>query len=282
MGANHLGEISRLCNLARPDYGLITNIGRAHLKGFGSFPNVIRAKSELYVFLRKTGGIIFQNVNNPLLKGISNKGDHIIAYGTSGDGNFEIELLKTDPFLLFEYVGKEVQFTVQTHLFGTYNLENLQAAITAGLYFKVDPLEIKTAIEAYRPENHRSQVVNTPGNQLFLDAYNANPSSMRLAIHDFLKIPGEHRIIILGDMFELGKQSSREHAAIVSLVGNIPDLKVILIGKQFLKVSENTSFLHFMDVSEAVSYFRKNPVSSCQILLKGSRMMQLEKLVPYL
>jgi len=236
----------------------------------------------LYVWLRKSGGVIFQNTLNPILKGISKKEDHIIEYGSSGNGKFEFQSIRSDPFLRFDYADQRSKLTVQTHLFGSYNLENLEAAVTVGRYFELAPMEIKKALESYEPENNRSQVIKTSRNQVFVDSYNANPSSMKLAIHDFMKIPGKNKMVILGDMFELGEQTTNEHESVSKLLHAFPEVKVVLIGAEFYKVSEKESVLRFKKTSAAVAYFQKNLLSSYQILLKGSRKMELEKLLPFL
>lgn len=282
MGANHPGEISDLCQLAEPSHGIITNIGHAHIEGFGSFENVIKAKSELYNWLRKNNGIIFQNSEDEILKGIVHPGDEIIPYSVSADKESTFSITKADPYLEVNWKHNNVELPLKTQLFGTYNIENLAAAISIGLYFQVDVDKIKAGIELFSPGDNRSQVFKTYENTLILDAYNANPTSMRAAIADFQKISAPRKVIILGDMFELGQDTLDQHKSIISILESINNFKAYLLGEMFTRASEGTHLTSFQNIDEAIQFFMSHPVHSSTILLKGSRMMSLEKLIPFL
>jgi len=282
MGANHPGEISDLCQLAEPSHGIITNIGHAHIEGFGSFENVIKAKSELYNWLRKNNGVIFQNSEDEILNGIVYPGDKIIPYSISADKESTFSIAKADPYLEVKWKHNDADIHLKTHLFGTYNIENLAAAISIGLYFQVDVDEIKAGIELFSPGDNRSQVFKTYENTLILDAYNANPTSMRVAITDFQRISAPRKVIILGDMFELGQDTLDQHKAIINILENINHFKAYLVGEMFSRASEGTHLTSLQNIDEAIQYFMSHPVHSSTILLKGSRMMSLEKLIPFL
>ncbi len=282
MGANHPGEISDLCQLAEPSHGIITNIGHAHIEGFGSFENVIKAKSELYNWLRKNNGVIFQNSEDEILNGIVYPGDKIIPYSISADKESMFSIAKADPYLEVKWKHNDAEILLKTQLFGTYNIENLAAAISIGLYFQVDVDEIKAGIELFSPGDNRSQVFKTYENTLILDAYNANPTSMRVAITDFQRISAPRKVIILGDMFELGQDTLDQHKAIINILENINHFKAYLVGEMFSRASEGTHLTSLQNIDEAIQYFMSHPVHSSTILLKGSRMMSLEKLIPFL
>ena len=282
MGANHSGEISELCQLAEPTHGIITNIGHAHIEGFGSFENVVKAKAELYTWLRENNGVVFQNANDEILKGLNHPEDELVSYYATAGNASGFSVIGADPYLevIWKYNNSEI--LLKTELFGTYNLENLVAAITIGLYFKVGDKEIKLGTESFSPGDNRSQVFKTYENTLILDAYNANPTSMKAAIADFLKISASRKIIILGDMFELGKDSLEQHKKIVAFLESTNHLKAYVVGKMFSKASAGTHLTSFAELDEAIRYFMSHPIHSSTILLKGSRMMNLEKLIPYL
>ncbi|MCC8145625.1 MAG: UDP-N-acetylmuramoyl-tripeptide--D-alanyl-D-alanine ligase, partial [Bacteroidales bacterium] len=216
MGANHIGEIYQLCRIAEPDYGIITNIGKAHLEGFGSMEGVIKAKTELYNYLRNKGGAVFVNQENSFLKDFY-KGLFIIPYGTASNAPISGKIIKEDSSSTFSLEwkkGKE-NYTIKTQLIGNYNLENVLAAICIGSYFDVPEEMINKAISAYAPNNNRSQIIKTHKNVLLLDAYNANPSSMEVAIEDFVNSTLCPKIIVLGEMKELGSSSKEEHGTIL-------------------------------------------------------------------
>src|SRR5690606_34921787 len=214
MGANHVGEIALLCGIADPTYGLITNIGRAHIGLFGGIEQIAKAKGELYDHLAARNGVVFVNSRNELLMGMAKKFKSTVTYPADGD-YYKARLIAADPYV--RLIADNDQ-EVATQLIGAYNFENIAAALCIGKYFDVNPEEANAAVAAYRPENMRSQVVQKGSNTIILDAYNANPSSMQAAIENLLAMPGDRKILILGDMFELGDESEREHRHLASLI----------------------------------------------------------------
>ncbi|HOX76846.1 MAG TPA: UDP-N-acetylmuramoyl-tripeptide--D-alanyl-D-alanine ligase [Bacteroidales bacterium] len=277
MGANHPGEIAALCQVARPDYGIITNIGKAHLEGFGSYDGVIKAKSELYDFLRTSGGTAIVNQDDPLLIKLS-KGLNTIFYGSGEEARCYGRIIKETPFLGLEWSAGNISGSTFTQLTGTYNFGNILAAICAGVTFDIEPQKIDEAVSSYLPDNNRSQWLITKFNTLILDAYNANPSSMSAALMNFSTLEGKSKVAILGDMMELGIQSAEEHAAIVSLARRLKIDEIILVGEQFTAVSPCDGERCFPDTEQAAKWIEMNPLRGKTILIKGSRKMHLEKL----
>jgi len=274
MGANHQHEIEFLCDIAKPDFGYITNFGKAHLEGFGGIEGVIKAKSEMYEYLQKNHKIAFINLDDPIQ---SEKTKHIqtIGFGVhSPEATVNITEIKANPFV-------EIHFEdtiIQSHLIGLYNANNINAAITIGKYFGISNSEIKTAIESYIPENNRSQLVNKNTNEIILDAYNANPSSMKVAIENFAQLNKPNKIAILGDMFELGHESSAEHKDIVNLLLKEDKTHCYFIGKDFYKHKTDTDNFHFYEnFEEFAKILEDNPFQNKLILIKGSRGMKLER-----
>jgi UDP-N-acetylmuramoyl-tripeptide--D-alanyl-D-alanine ligase len=284
MGANHPGEIGFLCDMARPDLGLITNIGKAHLEGFGSFEGVVHAKKELYEFVAGHGGMVFVNAGNQLLMDLS-AGMKKLTYGTGPGPSVRGEVdnngvfLRVKLYLTLADTRTIREYDLKTHLTGDYNLENVLAAVSVGLHFKISPDRIISAIRNYIPSNMRSEVRDTSSNRLILDAYNANPTSMEMAIRNFARLPGENKWIILGDMRELGDESLSEHQRILDLVRQLSFTRVILIGDQFCQLSGQGEFNFFSGTEEVFSWLKKNPIGHSTVLIKGSRLMKLEKLV---
>lgn len=275
MGANHPGEIEQLANLACPDYGIITNIGRAHLEGFGSFEGVIKTKNELYQHLSKNGKKAFVNRDNELLmKLIGSIGCY--TYGKDSQADCVVQLQRCDPYL---NVSNERLGNIQTQLVGAYNFENVAAAIAVGTYFGVSDNDIRSALESYRPTNSRSQVIEGR-NHIIMDAYNANPSSMSASITNFSTICSEPSLPILGDMLELGEASEREHRAILDLLWNSGFREAFLVGPCFSNPNEHPEYRCFPTVEALVSYLESHPVKGYDILVKGSRGMHLEKVLP--
>lgn len=272
IGANHLNEISNLCKITKPGFGIITNIGRAHLEGFGSFENIIKAKSELYQYLIKNKGIIFKNSRYKILNSLSNN------YQTIDFSTENIEINQKSLFLSFIYNESKIT----TNLVGSYNLENVLAAICIGNYFQVDFLDIKTAVESYKPLNIRSQFIKTKNNSLILDSYNANPSSMDLSIRNFAELRIENKMLILGDMYELGSESGIEHEKVINLVKQLNFSKVLFVGKDFYNFSENYNFDFFKYTDSVISWFNSTKITGKNILIKGSRGMKLEMIAEYL
>jgi UDP-N-acetylmuramoyl-tripeptide--D-alanyl-D-alanine ligase len=279
MGANHMGEIKELCTIALPDYGLITSIGKAHLEGFGSFEGVIKAKSELYDHIRKGGGHLFVNGENDLLLGLSSGADRI-CYGGKNGSLVKGSIIGMDPFLSLSWEktgGKK--HIVRSQLIGQYNFDNFLAAICVGLHFGVEEKQICEALESYVPSNNRSELRKTKHNTLILDAYNSNPSSLTAAIDNFAALEGHNKVVIAGDMLELGPESEGEHSRILSLLGGKKFAKVLLVGKEFQKVEAELDATYFSTAAEALEWIRKHPFTGATILLKGSRGVGLEKLV---
>lgn len=277
MGANHLNEIEFLCSIAQPDFGYITNFGKAHLEGFGSVEGVIKGKSELYDYLISHKKSIFLNADDPIQ--LEKLGHYIKKYGFTKNKNdhYKIDFLKADPYVFIK-VG-EIQ--INSNLIGSYNFTNCCAAILMGKYFNVDIKEIKSAIEAYIPQNNRSQIIEKNGKRIILDAYNANPTSMKLALDNFNELSGNHKIAFLGDMFELGKTASSEHQYIADLANELDLEEVFLIGENFYNTK--TSFKKFKDYDAIATYLsKKKPAINSNILIKGSRGMALERLLELL
>jgi UDP-N-acetylmuramoyl-tripeptide--D-alanyl-D-alanine ligase len=279
MGANHIGEIRDLCLLCHPDYGLITSIGKAHLEGFGSFEGVIKAKSELYEYIRKNKGRLFVSSDNDLLMGLASDTSRT-GYGTKPGSLVKGKISGMTPFLSVSWQQEgEPLHTIQTQLIGAYNFDNILAAICVGVYFGVDSASINSAIAGYTPENNRSQLIHTSKNELILDAYNANPTSLTAAIENFSGLEGNSKVVIVGDMLELGSGSADEHSAILRLLETKKFAQVILIGPEFKKALGTIKAKHFLNASEAQAWLTKNPVSQSLVLIKGSRGMKLETLV---
>ncbi|MEZ4951826.1 MAG: Mur ligase family protein, partial [Saprospiraceae bacterium] len=280
MGANHQGEIDFLSNIAAPSHGLITNIGKAHLEGFGGIEGVKKGKSELYRYLLKSKGLAFLNIDEPFLKELLPEEVRRIEYGSIPNQDFSFQLLSNHPFLKVAYKGRvEESFEMDSQLMGQYNYANIITAATIGLYFKVPVEAIKKGISSYIPSNNRSQIVQKDGYELILDAYNANPNSMKLALENLLTRSFERKIAILGHMLELGTDSPSEHDSIVSFCKENDLDKVILIGNEFKNASETYGFLFFENVEKAKAWFDQQDFKGASVLIKGSRGVGLEKLV---
>jgi UDP-N-acetylmuramoyl-tripeptide--D-alanyl-D-alanine ligase len=276
MGASRPGEIRELAQIARPDCGIVTNVGYAHLEGFGSIEGVIRAKGELYDFLRQTGGKAFIHRENMLLQGIAG-GLEQVTYGESEDAFVSGRALDSHPFLRFQWRQQGACHTVTTHLAGDYNLWNALAAVAAGRYFDVPDERINQAIAAYRPANNRSQRQKTVHNDLIIDAYNANPSSMQAALANFASWPAGPKAVILGDMRELGADSAALHAEIVRQLRAFAFERVLLCGEYFTAAGE--PYRCFPDVEALSAYLAARPLRGYCILVKGSHGMHLERVI---
>ncbi|BBE19203.1 UDP-N-acetylmuramoylalanyl-D-glutamyl-2,6-diaminopimelate--D-alanyl-D-alanine ligase [Aquipluma nitroreducens] len=281
MGANHPGEIKILCEIANPDFGLITNIGKAHLEGFGSFEGVIKTKSEMYDFIRNNGGKCFVNADNSLL---TKQANHIeqISYGKSTDYFMAGELASTDNYLVVKALFQKGWLYLKSKLIGDYNFENLLAAACVGKYFEVDPLLIQEAIAEYSPSNNRSQLIQKAKNTIIMDAYNANPTSMMAALTNFAGIRHENKCIILGDMLELGTVSAEEHQKITDFIEEQKFSEVYLIGPQFKNTIDRTQKKKFYQVELLSNYLKTQPIENKLILIKGSRGIHLEKILELL
>lgn len=274
MGANHPGEIKTLASLACPDYGIITNIGKAHLEGFGSFEGVIKTKNELYDHLRTHHKCAFVNDDNALLMSLIGTLEHY-TYGTGSQVNCLVKPDTCDPYLSVLWEGRKIQ----THLVGSYNFENVAAAIAVGCHFGVSANDIQTALESYQPTNSRSQVIEGR-NRIIMDAYNANPTSMRASVSNFKNISGSNALLILGDMRELGDASEQEHKAILTLLKESGFHHAFLVGPCFSQYNDNPDFLTFATVDDLMAHLVQHPVEGHTILVKGSHSIQLEKVLP--
>ena len=267
MGANHLNEISLLSKIAQPNFGYITNFGKAHLEGFGSVEGVIKGKSELYNFLKKSKGKVFIN-SNDIIQIQQSKGIEQIKF------NQNIEFITANPFVYIKFDN----LTIQSNLIGEYNFNNIAAAITIGNYFNIESSLIKEAIENYIPSDNRSQIIMKNSNKFILDAYNANPSSMAVALKNLSKLNDESKVVFLGDMFELGNQSKNEHQIIAKLAEDYNFNKLYLIGKAFSTIKVKNAFLYDSYESFQNSFSSKE-ITNSTILIKGSRGMALERIL---
>ena len=297
MGASNPGEIATLVKLACPSFGLITNVGKAHLQGFGSFEGVMATKGELYDNLNEYRKIAFVNVDNPYLVQMASTRERMqmVPYGTSNDGA-KIVIEEGSPFLTMmvsnpcytavEENGEPEWFTVRTNLIGSYNSDNVLAALCVATYMNVPATDAVAAIEGYVPSNNRSQLTKTERNSLVVDAYNANPTSMRAAIENFAQLSMPSKVLVLGDMLELGKDSLMEHIGVVKLAADKGFEKIYLVGGEFAQaVAAAQGNLHGMQVhlfEDSVAlkeHFIEKPLSGCSVLIKGSRGKRLERII---
>jgi len=276
MGANHLHEIENLCKIAKPDYGYITNFGKAHLEGFGSIEGVIKGKSELYNYLIKNNKLIFFNAEDPLQAKQLNEYNNLYIFGSSTKANTTINLLEANPFVQVQLNNQ----IIKSKLIGNYNYSNISAAIAIGNYFNISDSDIKSAIETYKPKNNRSQIIVKKSNKIILDAYNANPTSMQAALLNFEKQTSTFKTVILGDMLELGNQAKKEHQYIVDLVSTMLIDNVILIGENFSKTKIVASkIIAFKSFENFKAEFEASEIKNSSILIKGSRGMALERVL---
>jgi UDP-N-acetylmuramoyl-tripeptide--D-alanyl-D-alanine ligase len=278
MGANHQREIASYCEIALPTHGLITNVGKAHLEGFGGEEGVRKGKGELFDFIRSQGGAVLLMKDYGYLEEMSSGIIQTFTYGTR-NADVVGEVAQSDPFLHVAFT-KGITGTIQTSLVGTYNLPNVLAAVAAGIYFGVAEASIKEAIEDYVPTNSRSQLVSKGTNKIILDAYNANPSSMKVAVENFSKTEGDNKILVLGAMAELGEESLAEHQQLVEEIGRHRWQHVLLVGGDFLELSH--PFQSFSTPVEAGEWLQQQNLQHAYLLVKGSRSMQMEKVLNYL
>ncbi len=320
MGANHPGEIDFLCGIANPEFGLITNVGKAHLEGFGSFKGVVRTKTELYKHLAAMAGVIFVNADDEVLmekaekmaqlpsspsvlpgvvpsipgatpsdyeegfcpRGVNLPMASVVTYGSAESAEYKGSFVASDPYMKFYFEDGDVVYTVQSQLIGGYNYYNAMAAVCVGRYFNVDLFDIKQAIEAYEPSNNRSQFKKTGHNDLILDCYNANPSSMRLAVENFSNMKASHKIVMLGGMKELGAGSKSEHKELLDLVVRSGFEMAYLVGEEFRFAEGAERVRWFATSADVVDCLKNNPIEGATILIKGSnsnKMWQIEEVL---
>ena len=282
MGASHPGDIRELVEIAEPDMGLITNVGKAHLEGFGSFEGVMRTKGELYDFLRtRPETFIFLHADNPYLRKMA-EGLPCVTYGSEEGTYVRGQMTACSPFLTFVWQkdGQSLANTVSTRLIGSYNLPNTLAAVAVGRYFEVDEDAIDRALEAYTPQNNRSQLMRTADNTLIIDAYNANPTSMMAALDNFRQMETAHKVAILGDMRELGKDSAGEHQKIVDYLGKCGFERVILVGSQF--AATRHTYETYADAPALIEALKLEKPVGKTVLIKGSNGIRLSTIIPYL
>ncbi len=277
MGANHLGEIKMLCEIAEPNYGYITNFGKAHLEGFGSVDGVVQGKTELYQFLKKHNRKIFVNANDS--KQMENSKDiNRITFGTE-KADFHTQLSSTSDTVVIKFAGNEIR----SNLVGVYNFANLAAAVAIGAYFKVDKTKIKAGIESYIPSNNRSQLIKKGSNTILMDAYNANPTSMMAALKNFKTTKGINKILFLGDMLELGTASEAEHQKIVDFVSTENFESVFFIGSNFYKTKTSSANINtYNTYDDLKEKLKENTPTNSTILIKGSRGLALERILELL
>ena len=284
MGANHQGEIAFLCEIAQPDFGIITNIGKAHLEGFGGFEGVVKTKTELYRYIGKAGGRLFVNADNPLLmESLKAIPSTIITYGTSDEAACKATFKSAKSNLSFYFEKNDQVYTVQTQLPGAYNFENAVAAVCIGSYFRVDDFDIKEALENYVSTNNRSQFIETKLNELYLDAYNANPSSMQAAVENFAQQKGRrNKVLILGGMKELGASSHEEHELLLTFILSKGFTSLFLVGEEFAFANGQKGISWFINTEELKKFLSAEPVKKSFVLIKGSRANRLETLLEVL
>jgi UDP-N-acetylmuramoyl-tripeptide--D-alanyl-D-alanine ligase len=278
MGANHLGEIASYCKIAIPTHGLITNCGKAHLEGFKNEEGVRKAKGELFDYLKEYNGTAFVMPDFKYLLEMVEGIQELYTYGKK-EADVVGNILSADPLLEVEFT-KGIRKKIKTNLVGGYNLPNILAAVAVGKYFNVDDDKIKTAIENYLPSNSRSQLVQKGNNKIILDAYNANPSSMKLAIENFAKAKEDNKILVLGAMAELGSSSLEEHKQVIKEIDKHPWKKVVLVGGDFLNIDH--SYTNKKTAEDAGQLFQQHKMENAFFLIKGSRSTEMEKVLDYL
>jgi UDP-N-acetylmuramoyl-tripeptide--D-alanyl-D-alanine ligase len=279
MGASHVGEIRSLCLIARPDFGIITNIGSAHIEGFGSFEGVVKAKTELYEHLRKVNGVALFNDKNPLLsEKIFRMVNRAVPFSDPTGIEMVVEIIESDLLLRLRVTYQHKSYEINTNMFGSYNYENLKAAIATGLFFDVPMEDIVKAVEEYYPENNRSQVIKSTKNTLICDSYNANPSSMLTSIHSFEELKSDNKVIILGDMLELGDKSDSEHIKVLQELKSLKPELVYLVGPVFSRMADEYGYKSFPDTERLRDFLKKKALKGFTILIKGSRGIGLEKI----
>ncbi len=279
MGANHQKEIAFLAEIAEPDYGLITNIGKAHLEGFGGIEGVKKGKGELYDFLAAHGGTAFVNIDEKHLPEMAERVPKRITYG-QGIADCQIKLIQSDPYVSASFTDSQAgPILIDSQLFGVHNFNNIATAIAVGQYFEVPADKIKQAIEAYRPQNNRSQVIRKGHTEIILDAYNANPTSVRMALIHLANRTHPTKIAILGSMLELGPDSEQEHEKITALALSLGIDQIVLVGQEFKQTAQDHNLPYYEDVKALKPWWDKQRFEDTVILIKGSRRIELEKIL---
>jgi UDP-N-acetylmuramoyl-tripeptide--D-alanyl-D-alanine ligase len=276
MGANHIGEIANLCQISAPNYGYITNFGKAHLEGFGSAEGVVKGKCELYDYLKSNEGVVF--INGDDKKQVQQIGDYksVNIFSKDNRSNIQVSMTSQTPFISFESQG----CTMESQLVGIYNFSNAAAAIAMGCFFEVSLENIKKGIASYTPNNNRSQIIQKGSNTIILDAYNANPSSMEVALDNFNSMKSSLKIVILGDMFELGVHSKSEHQAVIDEVNSLNFSSAYYVGSHFFELASDSSKANFFKTTESFRNQLQSLVfKDALILIKGSRGMALESIL---
>jgi UDP-N-acetylmuramoyl-tripeptide--D-alanyl-D-alanine ligase len=276
MGANHIGEIATLCEITQPTHGLITNIGKAHLEGFGSLEGVLRAKSELYDYLIQHNGVVFMNSDDKVLKNMAKRIKEPVFYNNPGDF-YTCQLISANPYVLLK---TEKNHQVQSNMIGTYNFKNISAALCVGKYFAITEEAANSTITHYLPENNRSQIIKTTSNTIILDAYNANPVSMKAALDNIEAMEHPNKVVILGDMFELGDDTEAEHEKVVEQVKHMLLARALFCGTASVQAASKVDVTStFVTKDKLVQYLQENPIENSLILIKASRGMGLETFV---
>ena len=278
MGANHLKEIETLCKIAEPDYGYITNFGNAHLEGFKTIEGVIKGKSELYEYLKSNSKLIFYNSQNNTQSNIIGEYTNSFSYGINANDDCQLTKVKSSDNIQVRYKNK----TISSKIYGDYNFDNICIAIAIGDFYNIDFEDIKKGVENYLPDNNRSQITTKESNTIILDAYNANPTSMDLAIKSFEKLKYANKIIIAGDMFELGEESNKYHKQIVNYLETTSNIEIFIVGVNFSKTNHTNKIKSFLTTEELITNLMKLKIKNSSILIKGSRGMELEKVIKYI
>lgn len=282
MGASHPGEIAFLSRIADPDFGIITNVGKAHLEGFGSLEGVIETKSELYRYLEKKNGTIFLNADNHYLTNHAGQRIRKITYGKSNSAMIRGEILPSPVYLRMQVRFQGEKILLDTKLTGDYNFENVLAAAAVGSHFGISPADIQQAVGNYTPSNSRSQVICSGSNTIILDAYNANPSSMMASLDNLIRLDYPSKTVILGDMLELGDETAKEHQQVVDFLIPHTNISVYLVGSNFMLTKKPASFRTFSNTGDLIDYIRINPILCSMVLIKGSHAIGLEKVTQYI
>jgi UDP-N-acetylmuramoyl-tripeptide--D-alanyl-D-alanine ligase len=278
MGANHLKEIETLCKIAEPDYGYITNFGNAHLEGFKTIEGVIKGKSELYEYLKSNSKLIFYNSQNNTQSNIIGEYTNSFSYGINANDDCQLTKVKSSDNIQVRYKNK----TISSKIYGDYNFDNICIAIAIGDFYNIDFEDIKKGVENYLPDNNRSQITTKESNTIILDAYNANPTSMDLAIKSFEKLKYTNKIIIAGDMFELGEESNKYHQQIVNYLETTSNIEIFIVGVNFSKTNHTNKIKSFLTTEELITNLMKLKIKNSSILIKGSRGMELEKVIKFI